>query len=95
MRGAFWNGRGMGASEKRKHTNELMKDYGLDFIGIQETQLEDFREVWMDQIGSRTYFHWHATPSRGRSGGLLLGIRREDYEVVDIEEGVHFLLFKI
>jgi hypothetical protein len=40
MLGLIWNGRGIGSSNKRKHVRELVENYGLDFIGIQETQLE-------------------------------------------------------
>jgi hypothetical protein len=51
----FWNGRGMSSSKKKKEaykrSNELM-----DFIGIQETQLEDSREVWMEPIASKPHF---------------------------------------
>jgi hypothetical protein len=43
----------MGAADKRKHARELVCDHGLDFIGIKETQLEDFKNIWLDQTGSR------------------------------------------
>jgi hypothetical protein len=53
----------------------LVEDYGLDFIGIQETQLEIFRDSWLEQLGARQNFFWHAAASNGRSGGILVGVR--------------------
>ena len=75
MRGATWNGRGMGVYDRRKYTREMMHDHGLDFIGIQETQLESFRELWLEQIGSRQDFFLHVVPSNERSGGILVGTK--------------------
>jgi hypothetical protein len=82
MRGGIWNGRGVGASDKRKHIRELITDNSLDFIGIQETQLEELRDAWLDQIGSRQDFGWYVLPSEGRSRGILVGIRLENLEIV-------------
>jgi hypothetical protein len=31
----------MVSSDKRKHVREIIDKYGVDFIGIQETQLEE------------------------------------------------------
>jgi hypothetical protein len=59
MRGRIWNGRGVGASDKRKHIRELVADSSLDFNGIQETQLEEVRDSWLDQMGSRKEFGWY------------------------------------
>jgi hypothetical protein len=39
---------GAGDSDRRKYAQEIMDEHGMDFIGIQETQLEDFRSVWLD-----------------------------------------------
>jgi hypothetical protein len=56
MRGDIWNGRGVGASDKRKYIIEFVADKSLDVIGIQETQLEEVRDAWLDQMGSRQEF---------------------------------------
>jgi hypothetical protein len=41
------------------------------YIGIQETQLEDFKDIWLDQIGYMQDFFWYVLPSQGRSEGIL------------------------
>jgi hypothetical protein len=53
MLGLILNGRGMGSSDKRKHVREMVDEHDVDFLGIQETQLEDFRDSWLDQMGAR------------------------------------------
>jgi hypothetical protein len=72
MRGGIWNGRGVGALDKKKHIREFVADSSLDFIGIQEKQLEEVRDSWLDQMGSRQEFGWYLHPSEGRSGGFWL-----------------------
>jgi exonuclease III len=93
MLGLIWNGRGMGSSDKRKHVRELVEEHGVDFIGIQETQLEVFRDSWLEQLGARQSFYWHAAPSNGRSGGILVGVKSEKFDVLEVEQGLHFVRF--
>jgi hypothetical protein len=91
MRGGIRNGRGVAASDKRKHIREFVVDSSLDFIRIQETQLEEVRDSWLDQMGSRQEFGWYVLPSEGRSEGILVGIRLEKLEIVEWEHGKHFV----
>jgi hypothetical protein len=71
MKGVTWNGRGMWAAHKRKHARELVCDHDMYYIGIQETQLEDFKDIWLDQIGYMQDFFWYVLPSQGRSEGIF------------------------
>jgi hypothetical protein len=93
MLGLIWNGRGMGSSDKRKHVRDLVEEYRVDFIGIQETQLEVFRDSWLDQLGARQSFSWHVAASNGRSGGILVGFRSENFDILEVEQGLHFVRF--
>jgi hypothetical protein len=95
MLGLIWNGRGMGSYDKRKHCRELVEDYGLDFIGIQETQLEVFRDSLLEQLGARQKKLWHIVASNGRSGGILVGVRADKFDVGEIEHGLHFIRFHL
>jgi exonuclease III len=83
----------MGSSDKRKHVRELVEEHGVDFIGIQETQLEVFRDSWLEQLGARQSFYWHAAASNGRSGGILVRVRSEKFDVLEVEQGLHFVRF--
>lgn len=88
MKGLIWNCRGLGSSDKGSHIRELISEQKIDFLGIQETQLQDFRDTWQ-------VFCWHFLPSNGRSGVLLLGVKSTDMEVCNVECGQHFLLAQI
>jgi hypothetical protein len=68
-----------------------MNMHGLDFIGIQETQLESFRESWLDQLCARQNFFWHVAASTGKSEGILVGVRTDKYNVTEVEQGFHFV----
>jgi hypothetical protein len=46
----------MGSSSKRKYAREIMDEHGLDSIGIQETQLDEFRDAWLNQIVAKQQF---------------------------------------
>lgn len=95
MKGLIWNCRGLGSSNKRRHIRELIYEQHIDFLGIQETQLQDFQDSWLEQIEARQDFFWHFLPSNGRSGGLLLGIRSLELTVRLIESGQHCLRAQI
>jgi hypothetical protein len=82
MLGLIWKGRGMGSSDKRKHVKDLVDEYSLDFIGIQETQGESFKGALLHQIGARQQFFWHVAASNGRYRGILVGIRNDKFDVV-------------
>jgi hypothetical protein len=40
-------------------------------------------------------FCWDCIPARGRSGGILLGVNKEAYDVVEKQKGVYFVRFLI
>lgn len=53
MKGLIWNCRGLGSSDKRRFVRELLTTHKIDFLGIQETQLQDFRDCWLVLVPSR------------------------------------------
>lgn len=59
-----------------------MKDYKLDFLGISETGRRDFSKSQVKRLSSGVDFTWVSRPPRGRSGGILLGVRDETMEIL-------------
>lgn len=51
----------------------------------------EFRDEWLDQIGARQVFSWQYMPSEGRSGGMLVGVRDADLELIKVEAGMYCL----
>jgi hypothetical protein len=42
----------------------------------------DYPANFFKQISGGYEFYWDGTPARGRSGGILLGVNKEMYDVV-------------
>jgi hypothetical protein len=54
---------------------------------LQETMRQDFTDQELRSIVNGDLFHWHWRSSVGRSGGMLMGIRDENFEVGAINQG--------
>ena len=49
--------------------------------------IEQFSRNDLQQICAGRDFHWHFTPARGKSGGLLLGVNYTTLDVISQDEG--------
>lgn len=45
----------------------------------------------MDFLGGTDAFHWEWVPANGRSGGILLGVKTDTFEVLSFSRGEFFL----
>jgi hypothetical protein len=52
---------------------------------------QDFTDQELRSLVSGDLFHWHWRAAVGRSGGMLLGIRDDSFEVGSIDQGNFFL----
>lgn len=91
LNGFVWNSRGLGDKYKRDYICEMAKNHNLDFIGIQETIRQDFPQTMLLSMGGDIAFEWTWTPSRGRSGGILLGINTDTFNILEKEMGKYFI----
>jgi hypothetical protein len=44
---------------------------------------QDYPTKFLKEISGGVEFHWDGIPARGRSGGILFGVRKETYDVVE------------
>jgi hypothetical protein len=63
----------------------------MDIIFLQETMRQDFTDQELRSLVSGDLFHWHWRAAVGRSGGMLLGICDDSFEVGAIDQGNFFL----
>jgi hypothetical protein len=75
MYGLIFNARGVGDAPKKRFIKDKINEFGLDFVCIQETKKSEFEDDWLNNVGGRFCFIWLWEPSRGASGGLLMGVR--------------------
>jgi hypothetical protein len=91
MNGMFNNSRGLRDLAKHIFIADSIRDYGLDFVAISETGNRDYSTSFLNRLSGVEDFAWVSRPPRGRSGGLLVGIRTSTMEILD-NSGGDFLI---
>ena len=87
MNGMFLNSRGLRDLAKHTRIADSIRDHHLDFVGISETGKRDFSVSLLNCLSGGVDFTWISRPPRGRSGGLLLGVRNDTMEVLASSDG--------
>ena len=81
MRAGFYNILGFGRPGRRTQIRDLISRERLDFVGLQKTINASFTPAELRSIDPWGHFVWHSTPANGHSGGLLLGVNEDTFEV--------------
>lgn len=76
---------------KKRFLREMVMDMKVDFLGLQETMRQEFSRNDLQGICVGRDFHWHHTPARGKSGGLLLGVNYTTMYVITQEDGEYYI----
>ena len=88
MRSIFWNSRGLKDLAKRRFLADASLEHHLDFIALSETGRGNFTPQFLSTLsGGGVDFDWHCLPPRGRSGGVLLGVKCETLAVRSVVLG--------
>ena len=87
MKGIFWNRRGLADLAKRRFLSDTSVEQKLDFMALLETGRDNFTSQFLNTISRGVDFDWHCLPPRGRSGGILLGVKCETLEVLNVVHG--------
>ena len=95
LSGLFWNCRGIGEKKKRDFIKEQIGKNNLDFIGIQETMKTDFNRLDFSDLSASENFEWVFLPSKGRFGGILVGINSATFIKEKAEQGQYFVKIKV
>jgi exonuclease III len=89
MGAGIWNIRGY--RQRRTQVLELMQKEHLDFVGLQENMMTSFTTADLLGVDPRGKFAWHFTPAPGRSGGMILGVNEDTFEVLEWISGQFFI----
>ena len=95
MKGIFWNSRGLKDLAKRRFLAEASLEHRLDFIALSETGRDNFAPQFLNTLSGGVEFDWHCLPPRGRSGGILLGVRCDSLEVRSVVMGDFAVKFRV
>lgn len=83
MIGLIWNIRGLGQPGKVQCHSDTIAKSNTDFIGFQETKREFIYEGFLKAIDRTSSFIWHFFPSINITGGILVSLQKDIFEVVD------------
>ena len=95
MNCAFWNSRGVGKKGISACLTDIIKDYEVDFIGLQETMKQKYSPAYFRKIDPLNAFFWKWIPSVGKSGGILCGARYDSLGVQTVKLGKHMVLMNL
>jgi len=95
MRFLVWNVRGLGKPARRRQIREYIWQENIDVVGLQETIKEDFSPQLLQEIDGGLNFVWHWVPSRGRSGGILMGVKGDVLELEEYSMGDYHIQMTI
>lgn len=79
--------RGMGEADKVKFFKETTVEDTILSVGVQETKPTSYGADWLNNISGRNNFSWVCVPSVGLSGGIMLGVDSDCFEVMEAESG--------
>ena len=91
MKGIFWNCRGAGKKGMSTCLTDMINANELDFIGLQETMKETYKPSFFRKIDPNQKFHWEWAPSRGKSGGILCGLSKDNFDILMTKHGKYVL----
>jgi hypothetical protein len=87
MNGMFRNSRGFRDLAKHSHIADSCKDYNLDFVAISETGKHDYSQSLLNRLSGGSDFQWFSRSSRGRFGGIFVGVRSDTMDILASSDG--------
>ena len=64
-------------------------------MGLQETIKKRYPLSFLRKIDPQQKYVWHWIPSRGRSGGILSGIKTKRFDILSSKTCTHFIMVKV
>ena len=95
MKGVFWNSRGLKDLAKHRFLADLVMDEQINFIALSETGRDDFPDHILKNLCAGRDFLWHSMAPHGRSGGILLGVDLNVFDIGAIVEGDFYVKFTL
>jgi hypothetical protein len=95
MNGMFSNSRGLGDFAKHLHITDCCRDHNLDFVAISETGRRDYSPSLLNRLSGGIDFEWVSRPPRGRSGGILIGVRVDTMDILASLDGEFYIKIHI
>jgi exonuclease III len=95
MKGIFWNCRGIRKKGLSSFLRDLIKERDFNFICFQETIMHEFSDSCLRSIDPSRNYLWDWIHARGKSGGVLTGIKIDRFDVGQRRQGEFILLHHV
>lgn len=63
----------------------------LDVVALQETIKQDFPDLELKELAGNKDFCWFSVPAKGHSGGLIIGIKIDEFELEQSRNSSFFM----
>src|SRR3990170_605605 len=80
---------------KQRFLADASIEHKLDFIALSETGRDNFTSQFLGTLLGGVDFAWHCLPPRGRSDGILLGVKCKTLEVRNVVLGEFAVKFQV
>lgn len=87
----FWNVRGISLDVRRSFIRETIYNRKMDFVEIHETIKSNFSKTELHNLCGGINFDWKWSQPKEGSGGILVGINCDSFDIISIEIGVYFV----
>jgi hypothetical protein len=91
VKGLIWNCRGIRKKGVSTFPRNLICEHQFHFIGLPETMVESCEDSSLRKFDCNQDYLWMWNSSRGKSGGILVGVRSEWYDVGSFKQGEFML----
>ena len=95
MRIGTWNIRGWGAAEKKNTVKSIIKEEGLEMIGLVETKHTEVTQWDMLKCWGKQEAEWVHIPATNSSGGLILAWQKEAFLAVNSFLGQRWICVQV
>jgi exonuclease III len=74
-----------------RQLSELIIKEKVDVVGVQETIKQSFSLRELQRLNQGGEYSWEWVPAIGHSGGILMGVKKDRFEVEEWETGDFFV----
>jgi exonuclease III len=74
---------------------DLFVENIFDFICVQETMAQDFSDAMLRKVDPNRNYLWDWSPAKGKSGGILIGLKLDTFDVGMRTQGDFILMHKL
>jgi hypothetical protein len=87
VQGLIWNCRGLKKKGVSTFLKNLILEYKFHFIGLQETMIADCENYLLRKFDINQDYLWLWNASKGKYGGILVGVLLERFDVGFFKQG--------